>query len=130
MDHELPSDVKDQLLRLWKCRNLRRHSSSFCLLEKQWEEEIVPTQCLRKIPQIFENPRVHSQKTELLDCHRWQWPFLRLLHLQEEEEAGQGLDDSVQNKAGRDVRNEVTKKIAKQQQDNRQRLPREVDWRR
>jgi hypothetical protein len=30
----------------------------------------------------------------------------------------QGLDDSVQNKTGSNIRNKVTKKIAKQQQDN------------
>jgi hypothetical protein len=70
----------------------------------------------QKKPQILENPRVHSQKREPLGCHQGQWPFLRLLHLQEEEEARQGLDGSVQNKnkIGEDVRKGVTIKIAKQ----------------
>ncbi|KAK1606640.1 hypothetical protein QYE76_030313 [Lolium multiflorum] len=38
MDQKLPSGVKEQLLRLWRCRNLRHQSSSFCSLEKQQEE--------------------------------------------------------------------------------------------
>src|SRR5215203_4027719 len=92
MDHSLPSGAKEQLRRLWRCRNLRHPPFSSCSLEKQQEEEIVPTQWLqrhplfRRIPQIFEILRVHLQTRGHLDYHRRLRPFLRHPHLQEEEE--------------------------------------------